>query len=90
MPHPLSLLSFLFSFSPNREAMAPKETSTHTSEASQEKITRLTLVMGQRPLDFLLTGGAVCHTLVPGPLLRLDCRTTAMWYGVPSFAMLTS
>ena len=70
--------------------MAPKETSTHTSEASQEKITQPTIVMGRCPLDFLLTGGAVCHTLVPGPLLRLDRRMAAMWQGVPSFALLPS
>ena len=79
MPPPPSLLSFLFSFSPNREAMAPKETSTHTSEASQEKITRPIIVMGQCRLDFLLTGGAVCDTLVPGPLLRLDRQMASMW-----------
>ena len=70
--------------------MAPKETSTHTSEASQEKISRQTIVIGRCPLDCLLTGTAVCHTLVPGPLLRLDRRMIAMWYGVSSFAMLTS
>ena len=69
--------------------MAPKETSTHTSEASQEKITRPTIVLGGYPLDFLLTGGALCHTLVPGPLLRLDGRTAFTLCGVPSFAMLT-
>ena len=78
MPPLPSLLSFLFAFSPNREAMAPKETFTHTSEASEEKITRPTIVVGRCPLDFLLTGAAVCDTLVPGPLLRLDRRTASM------------